>query len=390
MVNRPASIDPNNGLSPQLRPVLSSLNVSLENELNRYRRNRLVKDAASDDVFADLNDETFDINVAEISDINISASAISLPSPPPVPPNRRLSLETEDTAKTVETSSETSSRSLVRYSNIASENLDSIGIVSSSKARPDTLLPGSIVNVTAVGADNSEPQAPLGYLESSEKLIESIDDLPAMPEPVDVAPKPRRKTVSLLAGAILGLLGLLAGLGVSYVVSSPSMMQKLAGLFEKQDEATVADARKTFDPPGPDLSQREFIDLKLDNLSSLEMSSNPLDPAAKPGTQALPGLPPATSALPPIEGQPINPPTANGIEAAVVPTGVTYYVTVPFTTEENLISIRQAINEAFVRSFSDGNRIQLAAFDNPTDAQAFVEDVKGQGITAFVYGPTTE
>ena len=384
MVNRPASIDSNNGLSSQLRPVLSSLNISLEDELNRYRRNRRIKDAASDKVFADLDDETFDIDSAEISDINISASAVSLPSPPPVPPNRRLNLEAKDNTKTTDTSS------LVHYSKSTLENLDSTSTAASSKAHPDTLLPGSIVNVTAVQAD-SEPLAPRGYLESSEKLIESIDDLPAMPEPVDIAPKPRRKTVSLLAGAVLGLLGLIAGLGVSYVVSSPSMMQKLAGLFDRPDKATIADAEKTFDPPGPDLSEREFIDLKLDNLSSLEMSPKPLDPAAQSGAQALPGIPPATSALPPIEGQPINQqPNSSGIEAAVIPTGVTYYVTVPFTTEQDLTNIRQTINEAFVRSFSDGNRIQLAAFDNPTDAQAFIDDVKGQGITAFVYGPTTE
>lgn len=426
MVYRSASSDSNDDLSPLLRPVLSSLNISLEAELNRYRRNRLTKDAASDDVFADLNDATFDLNVAEIADINVSASTVSLLPPPPVPPNRRLNLEANKSEdKAGSQTSDTSSRSLVRYSDSMLENSDSTSpnstnpnsanpnsasLVSTSsdgnsasaasptEMLPDAVLPGSIVNVTAVRADSSESPTPSGYLKSSEKLIESLDDLPPMPEPVDIAPKPRRKTVSLLAGAILGLLGLFAGLGVSYLVSSPSAMQKLAALFERKDEAVIAEAESTFDPPGPDLSEREFINLELDNLSSLEMSSEPLNPAeANTGTQAGDRATsgPSPDRLPPIEEQSSGQSSTSlsnteGIQAAVVPTGVTYYVTVPFTTAQDLANVRQTVEEAFVRSFSDGSRIQIAAFDNPTDAQAFVNDVKSQGITAFVYGPTTE
>ena len=379
MVDRPASSDSNEDLSLRLRPVLSSLNVDLASELNRYRRNRLTREVAADDVFSDLEDSTFDVNVA---DITVSASSANIPSPPPVPPNRRIN-------------SSISQLEVAAPSNQALVQPQSaVGVGSSSAIASDNRPGGSIVNITATQADTESAKAfdpaeyPNGYLASSEKLIESLDDLPPMPEPVNIAPpKPRRKTVSLLAGAILGLLGLIAGLGVSYVVSSPSMMQKLANIFEGNDEAVIADAEPTFDPPGPDLSEREFVDLELDNLSSLEMTPELIDPANNSG-QALPGLPPTSAQLPPIEGQP---PTPTGeIQAAVVPAGVTYYVTVPFAVEQDLTNVRQIVEEAFVRSFSDGNRIQIAAFDNPTDAQTFVADIKNQGVTAFVYGPTTE
>ena len=377
MVNQLASTDSNDDLSPRLRPILSSLNVNLESELNRYRRDRFTKGAASDDLFADLDDSTFDIDMANIT---VTSPAANMPSPPPLPPNRRLNGQSLDRLAVGALE-----RTLVQQP--VSAEFSGLPDLAAS----DSTALSSIVNVTAVRTDSApDTLTPNGYLESSEKLIESLDDLPPMPEPVDIAPKPKRKTVSLLVGAILGLFGLIAGLGVSYIVSSPTMMQKLANLFNGKDEtAVVAEAEKTFDPPGPDLSEREFVDLELDNLSSLKMSPQPLDPAANPGNQSLPGLPPTSAQLPPIESQPALP-APSGIQAAVVPAGVTYYVTVPFTTEQDLTSVRATIEEAFVRSFSDGNRIQIAAFDNLAEAQQFVDDVKNQGVTAFVYGPTTE
>ena len=397
MVDQQASKD---DLSPRLRPVLSSLSINLESELNRYRRNRLLTHAAaSDDVFADIEDAAFDIDVSTLAPASLPSS------PPPVPPNRRLLADGIDSSKSPPLAAElpsftpTIEGNAVTISTEAPDLARSTDSFETSGLDPTAVVPGSIVNVTAIQTGDSATgtdrgvdasRAPSGYLESSEKLIASLNDVPPMPEPVDISPKPKRKTVSLLVGATLGLFGLVAGLGVSYLLSTPSLMQRLAGFFRGEDEAAVVASSETFDPPGPDLSQREFVDLEIDNLSSLQMSPDPLDPTANLNGQALPGSPPGTQ-LPPIEGQPIpNPPASGEIQAAVVPSGVTYYVTVPFTTQQDLIDIRQSVEEAFVRSFSDGNRIQIAAFDNPQDAQQFVSDIKAQGITAFVYGPTTE
>ena len=404
MVEQQASKD---GLSPRLRPVLSSLSVNLESELNRYRRNRLTQAPSSEDVFADLEAGAFDIDVT-----NLTPTPPYPTFPPPVPPNRRLTTPDGDRPKAPPLAAQLPSFAPIDNDDPADNGTEDPSVARSTDSfespsfDPTAVVPGSIVNVTAVQTGDASTgdndgsgfgaggaaanRAPSGYLESSEKLIASLNDVPPMPDPVDISPKPKRKTVSLLVGATLGLFGLVTGLGVSYLLSTPSLMQRLAGFFKGEDETAVVASSETFDPPGPDLSQREFVDLEIDNLSSLQMSSDPLDPAANPNGQALPGLPPGNQ-LPPIEGQSIpNPPASGEIQAAIVPSGVTYYVTVPFTTQQDLIDVRQSVEEAFVRSFSDGNRIQIAAFDNPQDAQQFVSDMNAQGITAFVYGPTTE
>ncbi|MEL6455877.1 MAG: hypothetical protein AAFQ40_14315, partial [Cyanobacteria bacterium J06623_5] len=115
----------------------------------------------------------------------------------------------------------------------------------------------------------------------------------------------------------------------------------------------------------------------------------------------LPTTPPASSNLP--AGNPLSnraaPPTApvSGsaiapieTQAVVMPVGLTYYVTVPFTTQQRLLDIRESVSEAFVRRFADGNRIQMAAFDNPQAAQQFIAVLESKDITAQIYGPTTE
>ena len=233
-------------------------------------------------------------------------------------------------------------------------------------------------------------KAPLssGYLVSSEELIESLSDVADMPEPVSLNPEPRRKTVSVMAGATLGLLALVAGLGASYVMSNPEVAQTLANGFQGESATINPAPQPTFDPPGPDLSAQEFVNLKLDNLSSLNMQPS-LDPLA---TSARPPVPD----LPPIEGSSsqLAPSAASdassATQALAIPAGANYYVTVPFSTEQGLIEVRRAVEEAFVRQFSDGNRIQLAVFDNLETAQSFISQLQKQGVQAQIYGPTAE
>ncbi|MEL6902604.1 MAG: hypothetical protein AAFP07_16790 [Cyanobacteria bacterium J06606_4] len=252
--------------------------------------------------------------------------------------------------------------------------------------------------------------------------------MPELPDPVDTLTdgklKPKRKTVSLLAGATLGFVGLVAGLGASYFMANPGLTQRLVSRFRPPSLETASQSVRNFDPPGPDLSANEFIDLDIDNLSSLAMPTAVVVPsgdAAPPAPTALPPIEstgsaaPVPTALPPLPtggapaannlssgGVPSNggapsaaPMPGSAIapietQAVVMPVGLTYYVTVPFTTQQRLLDIRQSISEAFVRRFADGNRIQIAAFDNPQAAQQFIEELEAQDITAQIYGPTTE
>ncbi|MEM9003343.1 MAG: hypothetical protein AAGE59_07430 [Cyanobacteria bacterium P01_F01_bin.86] len=425
-------------LSPQLQTVLSSLNINLEAELNRYRRNRFAEGPADNDLFADLDDAAFDIDVPE--DVSASVSAAVLPmAPPPLPRNKKLFPDepispTASTALTVskrdaDASSMTVNSMTASPVDKASEHVAPANVPAGSVPAGSTAnaaLASALVRVPveapvkasssddkpAAGGAITASEASGGYLESSEKLIESLQDVPEMSEPVDTVFKPKRKTVSLLAGALLGLGALFAGLGASYLMSNPLVAQRLAGGFRRKDDAIAAASQKTFDPPGPDLSAREFIDLEIDNLSSLKMPQTTIDLASKPVAS-----PSSTAVLPPIANQPASQlPTASSLnqsanqaiasqsisgqpatgqsletQAVAIPAGSNYYITIPFTTEQGLIEVRQTVDEAFVRQFVDGaNRIQLAAFDNAESARQFIDELKVQGITAQVYGPTAE
>lgn len=315
-------------LSSPLRTVLNSLEVNLEVELSRYRRKRASVSPSSSAPLAELEEAAFDLSTVDSTIDEISASvspAAALVEPPPLPRNKKLF--------------------------------------------PDRLA--------AIAPSSSPPTN--GYLASSEKLIESLSEAPSTPEPVTTTPYHQRRT-SLLAGAALGLLGLVAGLGASYLLSNPQVAQRLAD-GSSSDRATIAAAdEETFTPTGPDLSAQEFINLELDNLSSLKMPQVPLDPQAQP----------ASPALPPIANE-ASSPTQSETQSVAIPAGSNYYVTVPFATEQGLLDIRKSVDEAFVRQFAGGGtRIQLAAFNNVESAQKFIEELKGKGITAQVYGPTSE
>lgn len=323
---------PSYQLSLPLRAVLSSLNVNLEAELSRYRRN-LLASPASREPLTEQEAVAFDLTTVD-STIDAAAAGIAPTAapvtPPPLPRNKKLF--------------------------------------------PDE--PAATAIAPAQGSSTN------GYLASSEKLIESLSEAPPMPEPEMTTPQHQRRT-SLLAGAALGLLGLAAGLGASYLLSNPQMAQRLANGSDRPP-LTPADG-ETFTPPGPDLSAQEFVNLELDNLSSLKMPQASPDSQAASTSQVAPPAQP----LPPIANE-SGSPLQNETQAMAIPAGSNYYVTVPFTTEQGLLDIRKSVDEAFVRQFVGGTRIQLAAFDNPESAQQFIEEIKVQGITAQVYGPTNE
>ncbi|MFK8183215.1 MAG: hypothetical protein AB8B99_07555 [Phormidesmis sp.] len=381
-----------NDLSPALEAVLSSLNVNLEAELNRYRRTRHTQAVPEDDIFADLDavieassNLNFDLAPAQPS-IEIPAVTVATSDTPPPPPPRNKKL--------------LAANSDLQLANQASNQASILAPASGHPDKPLATSPEinhhTPVSESLISEDLSSSAVVIksppssGYLASSEKLIESLTDVPAMPEPINLNPEPRRKTVSLMAGAALGLLALIAGLGASYVMSNPDMAQTLAGGFNGEREATTSPPKRTFDPPGPDLSAQEFVNLKLDNLSSLNMQPR-LDPLATAATPVSPALPPIASAAPPPIPQNILPSApATPTQALSIPAGTNYYVTVPFSTEQGLIEIRKAVEEAFVRQFSDGNRIQLAVFDNPGTAQSFIANLQTQGVQAQIYGPTAE
>ncbi|MEM6450185.1 MAG: hypothetical protein AAF703_07720 [Cyanobacteria bacterium P01_D01_bin.105] len=414
-----------NDLSPTLEAVLNGLNVNLEAELNRYRRTRHIHNAPEDDIFADLDavieassDLSLDLSAAQSSMAVPAVVATASPSPPPLPRNKKLIAANSGTQADIH-QSEThlaGPKVIAHHTALAPQlqhktSLAALPATASSEAewvnneahrralnaslKADGSLEADGENhISVLNALPAKTALNSGYSAASEKLIDTLAASVTVPEPVNLNLKPKRKTISLMAGAALGFFALLAGLGASYVMSNPDMAQTLARRFNGNDTTTNALPEHPFDPPGPDLSAQEFVNLKLDNLSSLDMQSS-LDPLATSATPLPPVLPPIEGATPssvqstlPQSTLPAGPATET--QALSIPVGTNYYVTVPFSTEQGLIEIRKAVEEAFVRQFSDGNRIQLAVYNTPEAAQSFIVKLQTKGISAQIYGPTAE
>ena len=89
------------------------------------------------------------------------------------------------------------------------------------------------------------------------------------------------KTVSLIAGATLGLLGLLAGLGASYLMSNPTV----AAATGKRISVVInrwlqRPRRRTSIRLGPICLYRNFVDIDISNLSSLDMPQSAIRPVS--------------------------------------------------------------------------------------------------------------
>jgi cell division septation protein DedD len=58
-----------------------------------------------------------------------------------------------------------------------------------------------------------------------------------------------------------------------------------------------------------------------------------------------------------------------------------------YTGDPSLDAARAVVDDAYVRNFDVGARIQLGAFNTEAGAAALIEDLQSQGIEAQVYEP---
>ncbi|MBE9076677.1 hypothetical protein IQ241_05090 [Romeria aff. gracilis LEGE 07310] len=398
-------------LQPRLRQVLSSVDVHLEAELTRYRRQKQGQPQAS----------------ATPRRRQPSPELISLSAEPV--PNSEPDLRPNGTESPVQE----------RLQPGASP------VPQSFQAHPDSPT-NPAVGTAGYSAPESSPleesqeSPPEDYLASSEELLRSLEGPPPAPAtahqtwrqkarqtadswrthplvqrlpqqiwqragqrlqplprafsesfsssvPAAVARRWQTHSPQLATPIGLSLLLLLAmgSMGIAYLLTNPRTVQFLSqrpageSIADLPTEAQGVTA-KSYSPPGPDLSAREFVNLDLESLSTL----NPR-PASSSSYRPRPGATASEPALPPLPtGNPLPEPAPTPVE------GNNYYVTLEFTGEQGLFDARQYISEAFVRNFSDGNRIQLGAFENQVSAQQWAEQLQQSGLSAQVYGPTVE
>jgi hypothetical protein len=172
---------------------------------------------------------------------------------------------------------------------------------------------------------------PNNYLESSEKLIESLDS------PTAEALEERSLAASLLTplGLCSMLLFLVSCTALGYAVFYPSSLAKMVGMnrlvdrkapSESQNTAsTVADTGSKELPKAPNLASKEFVELDLSTLSNVKPTASPIaSPSPKASIPPTPTVVSNPSGAVPIPTEDGNPSTVrerglNNLSKALLP-----------------------------------------------------------------------
>jgi hypothetical protein len=439
LASAPAPTAPGS-LKPPLQKVLASLSVDLETELMRYRQSRKGSVAPPPPRGLSFRRRRKPIDLIQVQGTP-EAQPASRPgtagSPPPLPPNPRL----------LQAAAAPTGSPLARIEPPL-ENLEP-EIAAPHEGGQGSLAPYQVI--------------PEDFLETTEALLRSTPEEQSDTTPWDTDYTPslmRRLSTPLGIGSLLLLLVSSAGLG--YVLTNPSTLghlwnhptaQTLRGQPSEAEIAEGANSAGVFESGleglGPDLSQKEFVDLSRSSLSTLPgatpaptIASTPLTgvgaptlptPAASSPTAAAssptaaapaasPGRPPVTvpATVRPVQApaapapavaapaptatapaRPAAPPPAPQPQAAPPPlppvnpqpvaaapaAAPSYYVVTDYTGDQSLSNARNAVGEAYVRNFPVGARIQMGAFDQQSSAQDLVRQLQQQGISAEVYTP---
>ncbi|NEZ62896.1 hypothetical protein D0962_08890 [Leptolyngbyaceae cyanobacterium CCMR0082] len=437
MPPRPGS-GPETEIDPQLESVLRNLNVNLEDELTRYRRQRHGRVPPPPPPRRAAHRNTLDLISVSVSTPAAASDAGGTlkqpPTPPPPPPNPFLKDASESSGLEDELPP-------------TLDQLADVDELTSDVAESEQMDADTDVSALSVPANDMPAE---GYLESSEELLKSIEEEQADPESVPEPYSPGRKSNILLKLAGLVLV-LLAGIGVGFAITSPAQLQKLRSQLwpasetepvdadtdttaegagdlpevpaSTQPAATAPDpASDGYKPPGPDLSTREFKELdSVEDLVTLDVdgangsTSAPVtSPLPNPAQSPLPA--PGTAAAdsqPAVTNNPTTNPIGTETNSAAVPsatpapatpaptttpapalttavTGSNFYVIASYTGDASLTKARELVPDAFVRNFKAGARIQLAAFDNRAQAEEQVRFLTQQGAIVELFGPTNE
>lgn len=368
-----ADIDHKRALNPVVKAALSSLDISLEEELKRYERNR---------------------TKYKISRSSRQSSTSSTGDPEPE-----------------------------AFTPVESKPEVDLAPASTMIHQPDTTIQeGDLADL----ASSTTP--PEDYLESSEQLLNSLGEA----TPVATSRASRKNAFLTPLGISSVLMMLAAGALVATALLKPQSFESVSQLFRGetgfqnsgQQEPTAAKQPQAENnlPIVPDLTEKELKDLNLEELPSLEGSTKPAPAPKSPVNSSQVNTPtqipsPSVSAtdsnlsqvlLPPIQQPPTTQPSLTplpspntiptapapvatappAIEIAPAPTKSDYYYTlVNYTDASSLAQARTVVPDAYVRKFAIGSRIQMGAFLSQRDAQRLVDQLKAQGIEASVYRP---
>lgn len=334
-------------LHPSLDVALSSLDVQLEEELARYRRYRLHQHVAP-------------------------------PPPPPLPTPTPAAAPEPDTTIPV------------------GKNDDLNDIVDLTQG----------VQTSPPPASRPADQTPQDYLKSSEDLLKTLDQAP---QPQAATPNRRPQLTSWYIGTA-ALMVMAAGvIGVAWQqsrVAVPPQATAPESVAAPSASSRTEDATPSSEPldiAGPNLAESESGTIPTADAPPAPPTATA---AAKPEpsptkSPTLPGREPdlASAILPPDvkpdgaapTDAPANrrdlPEPAN-VGSAPPASDRRYFVLMDYNAEADLDAARQAIPDAYFRRFGDDQiKIQMGVFDTTSAAQALVNQLKTQGVTAKIHQP---
>lgn len=380
-------------LEPTLTAVLGCLDVELEEELTRYRRYRRhdpSSEATSNTPSNQSTQKPSEVLKITALDHTIepSSSPTSSSQSKPPSPNQPPGWESVVMPQSAPLA-------------VQSKNGNTHSSTSPKTPTRDKVTPGS---------SEESPTGLNGYLESSEKLVKSLDERPTRRRR-----RQRSGVASLFTPVGMGsmLLFLASCLTLGYVVLSPSGMESLglnrwfkfnAGRTNSEDpaETTIESVE-----PQPNLANREFVNLDLDTLSHINPSPSPIPSATtQPSTPAPdsnltppsplpsgPGMnnltnelipdpvPPTPKPAPPVTPKPATGAATKPKTEPVQAQDGFYYVVTPYNGERSLEKVREVVPDAYVREFKTGAKIQMGALDTPASAQLLAEELRVQGIS---------
>ncbi|MFB2982442.1 hypothetical protein [Microseira sp. BLCC-F43] len=381
---------PTPGLDPTLQAVLGNLDVNLEEELTRFRRQRRGKKMLyTNGSSRPKVDKSLDlISVKATGGRNLGAE------------NGASAASNNPTPGGVEEMGER-------------RNIPAAAIASDVETNVSAAVETNYTQAATPGATLIQPD---DYLQSSAALLKNLTAEPENP----FTPEQReRESDRLLSPLGIGsmLLLLLASATLGYVVMTPASVSHLNRLFEPQKPKVAENTPKTAAaggnasvvrgiPTSPNLAAEEFGELTLRSLSTVEPrvaaiptpAPRPQIPVNTPATipSPAPGNVPldlSRSLLPqPVESGslplPTSAPTPATRQTGAKPARAgenRYLVVMDYNGSRSLTQARKVAANAFVRRLPDGTRIQLASFPTASEARTKVQQLQKQGVSAQLY-----
>lgn len=284
------SVESTSSINPVLQAALSSLDVQLEEELARYRRQRLGRPVTTPKGLGrHQTRKPIDLIAVERVGTGPQRPALGM-STSPLASFPLFNVQPDPEAAANAATQQTPSSQL----NVAPA---SPGVVVAAPNQTDAnseTPPEQPSNLATVATSQAPPE---DYLESSEQLLKSLAQ--------ETTPPPKKPfAAKLLTPLGIGslLLLLLSGATAAFVLSNPSSFAALKQIFGTKTPTPAPSAteptsmtgnsgKETAAVNGPDLATDEFVDLNLNTLSHLEANPKASPTPAPVQVPSLPNLP---------------------------------------------------------------------------------------------------